>query len=99
MPTTDTRALYTENARSWVRDQPTSLSDFTARPRVLELCGDLAGKQVLDLGCGEGYVARQLARAGAAVVGIDLSSGMIEQARQAEEALPLGIRYAVGDAP
>ncbi|HVV87592.1 MAG TPA: class I SAM-dependent methyltransferase [Kofleriaceae bacterium] len=98
MPTTDTRALYTESAHAWVRDQPTSLSDFTARPRVLELCGDLRGRRVLDLGCGEGYVARQLARAGAQVLGIDLSPGMIEQARRQEQAERLGIAYDVGDA-
>jgi SAM-dependent methyltransferase len=41
----------------------------------------VAGRQVLDFGCGIGRVAIALADEGAAVLGIDLSAGMIEQAR------------------
>jgi SAM-dependent methyltransferase len=37
---------------------------------------------ICDLGCGPGHVAAFLASAGAAVEGIDLSSGMIAHARQ-----------------
>ena len=37
---------------------------------------------ICDLGCGPGHVAAFLAAAGIAVEGMDLSSGMIEQARQ-----------------
>lgn len=42
---------------------------------------------VADLGCGPGHVAAFLAAAGAAVVGFDLSSGMIDQARRRYPAL------------
>lgn len=31
-----------------------------ARDRVIELCGDVAGKHVLDVGCGDGLVGRAL---------------------------------------
>ncbi|UYQ63071.1 class I SAM-dependent DNA methyltransferase [Streptomyces peucetius] len=42
-----------------------------------------AGSRVLDLGCGTGLpTARQLVDAGFEVVGIDLSSGILELARQ-----------------
>jgi SAM-dependent methyltransferase len=37
---------------------------------------------ICDLGCGPGHVAAFLAAAGGAVEGIDLSNGMIEQARR-----------------
>jgi SAM-dependent methyltransferase len=91
--------LYDANAAQWVRREPTSLSDFTGRPRTLELCQPVAGRRVLDLGCGEGYCARRLMQMGAAEVhGIDHSSQMIAAARSEEEREPLGIRYAVGDA-
>lgn len=94
----DARALYDRTAANWSRQQPSSLSDYTARPRVMALCEPLAGKRVLDLGCGEGYCSRLLSQRGAQVVGIDVSERMVELARQAERAQPLGIRYEVGDA-
>lgn len=97
MPT-DTRALYDQTATNWSRQQPSSLSDYTARPQVMALCEPLAGKHVLDLGCGEGYCSRMLRRRGAEVVGLDVSERMIELARQAELAQPLGIRYDTADA-
>ena len=70
--------LYNENAANWARQEPTLLSDFTARPRVLEFLGDLSGSHILDLGCGEGYVARELHRRGAQRVhGFDISAEMV----------------------
>jgi SAM-dependent methyltransferase len=42
----------------------------------------LHGGRVVDLGCGAGILARQLARAGYDVLGIDLSGAMIRIARE-----------------
>ena len=68
-------------------------------PTLFALAGDVRGKTILDLPCGDGTYARALARRGAAsVLGVDLSSGMVERARMSERAAPLGIRYQVGDA-
>lgn len=93
------RELYDHNASSWTRTAPSSLSDFTARPAVLELCQPYAGLSVLDLGCGEGYCARTMSDGGAAeVFGIDVSDRMIEAARHEEKRSPRGIRYQQGDA-
>lgn len=89
-----TKGLYDRSADRWIRREPSSLSDFTARPVVLDLCEPVVNQQVLDLGCGEGYCSRELKHRGAAeVYGIDLSSGMIEAALQQEVRQPLGIRY------
>ncbi|HVY68469.1 MAG TPA: class I SAM-dependent methyltransferase [Verrucomicrobiae bacterium] len=64
-----------------------------------EVIGDLAGKHVLDLACGEGFYSRLLKAKGAAsVTGVDLSVGMIALAKEQEAACPLGIRYLTGDA-
>ncbi len=98
MTTTTSRALYNHTADAWVRHQADSLSDFTARPRILDLCGEVRDERVLDLGCGEGYVSRQLRQRGAHVIGVDISEEMIGRARQAEAAEPRGIDYRVGDA-
>src|SRR5581483_1962544 len=43
---------------------------------LMELIGNVAGKSVVDLACGEGYYTRMLRHAGAAkAVGVDLSQG------------------------
>lgn len=93
------QALYDQHASAWTRDTPSSLSDYTARPVVFEMCGDVEGKRILDLGCGEGYCARVLRRKGAgAILGIDVSGGMIAAAEAEERRAPLGIHYRQGDA-
>lgn len=47
-----------------------------------ELLPPLAGKRVLDAGCGAGRVARLAAEGGASVVGIDFSANMLRAARE-----------------
>ena len=65
----------------------------------MNLIGDVDGKRVLDVACGEGHFTRLLRQAGAVeVVGIDISERMIELARQQETRQPLGIEYRVEDA-
>lgn len=65
---------------------------------VIDMAADVAGQEVCDLACGQGLVARHLARRGARAVGIDLSPRLLEFARQEEAAEPLGIEYRLGDA-
>src|SRR5262245_20466899 len=67
-------------------------------PAQLALCGEVHGLRVLDVGCGNGYFARAMARQGAHVTGIDISPRMIEHARQQEPAGSPAIEYHVLDA-
>ena len=53
------------------------------RPAILALAGSVAGKQVLDVGCAAGHLSSKLADAGARVIGVDLSQGLIDCARRA----------------
>ena len=79
-----TESIYDDNSKRWARNAPTLLSDYTARPRVLEALGSLRGRRVLDLGCGEGYVARMLLESGADFVhGFDISAEMVQLAQGA----------------
>jgi len=59
----------------------------------------LAGRRVLDVGCGGGLLAEALARAGARVTAIDLAPGMIEVARlhAAESALAVDYRLSAAE--
>jgi SAM-dependent methyltransferase len=93
----DAGALYDKHASRWQRRAPSSLSDFTGRPAVFELCGEVSGLEVLDLGCGEGYCSRELAGRGARVTGVELSAEMVQLARSQEGELKQGITYRQGD--
>jgi SAM-dependent methyltransferase len=78
---TDVKELYDGQAKDWSRQEPVLLSDYSARPFVMELCEPLNNLRILDAGCGEGYVGRKLLERGAQHVhGIDISEKMIEQA-------------------
>lgn len=48
---------------------------------ILSYTGALAGKQVLDVGCGGGILSESLAQAGAEVTGIDLAERSLKIAR------------------
>lgn len=56
---------------------------------TLELCGDVQGKRVLDVGCGSGRYCLELARRGAEVVGLDFAPAMVDMAK--ERAAELGV--------
>jgi ubiquinone/menaquinone biosynthesis C-methylase UbiE len=67
-------------------------------PAHVALCGDVQGVRLLDVGCGSGYFAREMASRGARVTGIDISPRMIANASEQEKASPLGIAYQAVDA-
>src|SRR4030095_10691125 len=50
------------------------------------------GQRVLDIACGNGWFARKLARAGASVVAIDISSSLLEHARTRSAKLDIDYR-------
>ena len=54
---------------------------------LLAFTGDLTGKRVLDLGCGEGRNGIRLARYAAEVVGYDLSEVAVERANDTAQQL------------
>ncbi len=99
MHTDSFAGMFDQNADQWTRLEPMILSDFTARPLVLQELAPVTGKHVLDLGCGEGYVARMVALAGAeSVFGIDISSEMVGRARQAAGGAPCPMTFESGNA-
>ena len=68
-------------------------------PRLLDLLGDMAGRTVLDAGCGEGFLARILAARGTRVTGIDLSPRLIDLARTKSPGGEIDFRVADLSAP
>jgi SAM-dependent methyltransferase len=87
----------------WYHDKQGDTGDLWHRtlidPGLFRLLGPLApGSRVLDVGCGNGYLARRLARSGSVVVGVDASAELIAAARASEEREPLGVLYHLTDA-
>lgn len=65
--------------------------------RVVEALALRPGERVLDVACGTGGVALRAARAGAEVVGFDISPDQLAKARRSAEADGLTIRFDEGD--
>ena len=68
--------------RSWAHDTPVWGIWHVPESEVRMLPDDLAGKDVIELGCGTAYVSSWLARRGARVVGIDNSQAQLDTARR-----------------
>jgi SAM-dependent methyltransferase len=86
--------LYAE----WRRAEIGDITDRLERALILELLGDVAGCDVLDVGCGDGALALDLYRRGARVSGVDASPAMIAGARERARASGADLRLAVGTA-
>lgn len=61
-----------------------------------KVVGRWSGHRVLELGCGGGFMAEALARAGAETIGIDPSGRAVEAAREHARVANLEIDYRVG---
>ncbi len=78
-----TRAFYDKISR--VYDLLAEHSEGPLRDRAVEMLGSEPGERVLEVGCGTGHALVGLARRvapGGHVVGVDLSQGMLGQARE-----------------
>ena len=69
-----------------------------ARLDYLEARAGLAGRRVLDVGCGGGLLAEGMVRRGARVTGIDLAPAAIEVARLHAEESGLHVEYRLTSA-
>lgn len=58
----------------------------------------VAGSSILDMGCGTGRHALELAKRGYEVTGVDISEGMLEQARKKAEEANVSVRWIRADA-
>jgi SAM-dependent methyltransferase len=63
----------------------------------LRLCGDLRGRRVLDIGCGAGENAVAMARQGAHVIAIDVSTAQLALGRKLAESAEVRVEWHHGD--
>jgi len=71
--------------------------DDSVSVALFEEAGVLSGLNVLDVACGHGRMTRELARRGAKVLGIDISTALITKAEAAERNVPLGVNFRSAD--
>ncbi len=67
-------------------------------PGLLKVIGKVTGREILDVGCGNGSLVRTLTRMGNRVTGVDGSLPIIELAKARETRNPLGATYHGCDA-
>ena len=87
------------NASFWVqiiREHRDKYRNELTDPAMLQAIGDPRDLDVLDAGCGEGYLSRILARQDATVTGIDFSAKLIEAARRQNLNDKLSVSFDVG---
>jgi len=90
------------SSRWWDRDgEFGALHDINeTRLRYINARAGLAGKQVLDVGCGGGILSEAMAETGAQVTGIDAGKGPIEIAKShmVEKGLKIDYRQVTAEA-
>jgi 2-polyprenyl-3-methyl-5-hydroxy-6-metoxy-1,4-benzoquinol methylase len=87
-----------ENVSRWYGEhvkEEGNLLTSVVYPAVLKELGDLHGKKLLDIACGEGAFSRLAANAAASVAGFDVAPSLIARAKQSA---PRNAAYFVADA-
>jgi len=86
MPTPNAREdqrLWSEKAPWWdlhIGDEGDRNRRRHVDPVIWSMLGDVAGRAVLDAGCGTGYLSAKLVQRGAVVRAVDFAPGMVAQA-------------------
>ena len=74
---------YDSFAEAYAAESESNLiNGYYVRPAVLDLAGEVAGRRILDVGCGAGPLLESLRDRGSVVTGVEPSARMLELARQ-----------------
>lgn len=83
---------WSEVSDEWFLDEQLhAFRNYFIMPFTLKQLGNVSGKMILDIGCGEGGYSRELARKGAIVTAIDCAENVINysQLKAADEKLKI----------
>lgn len=96
----DVRSTWDTNADFWNErmGEGNSFHNTLVRPTQEKLLALEPGEEVLDIACGNGHFARQMAAFGAKITGIDLAPRQIANAIAASAAYGDQLKFLVADA-
>lgn len=87
--------LYRAGDRVW------GMTAAELKDRILDKSdldeADIAGKRILDLGCGHGLISTLFGELGADVLGFDISQGFFERDAELDEQLKERVHFVQGD--
>jgi SAM-dependent methyltransferase len=90
---------YADRARAqWAQQEPSWGNFSVPQSQAPMLPADVAGADVVELGCGTGYVSAWMARAGARPVGLDNSARQLATARRMQHEFGLVFPLIQADA-
>lgn len=90
-------AALPESYGRWRRSRLSRITDELEERLILDLLGPIDGLDVLDLGCGDGDLASQLAHLGARVTGLDADPRMLTAARRRADIESVELDLVRGD--
>jgi SAM-dependent methyltransferase/catechol 2,3-dioxygenase-like lactoylglutathione lyase family enzyme len=99
MEPADVARAWEANAETWTHHARRGLDvyrDALNTPAFLAMLPPVNDLLGLDIGCGEGFNTRQLARHGARMRAVDIAPTFVRHAQETEAADPLGIAFTVG---
>ena len=82
----------------WRSTRLGQITDALEQQLLFEMLGSVNGKALLDVGCGDGDLALELAKRGAIVTGLDANPAMLTAARRRTEALGTPLCFIEGNA-
>lgn len=98
MSTAQPTKRLTDSYARWRSSRLGRITDALEQQLLFELLGSVADKTLLDVGCGDGALASDLARLGAIVTGLDAEPAMIAAARRRGEIEATRMRLVEGRA-
>lgn len=110
MPTHETTSVESDNAVAATKETQrntwtsgdyaavANLTDSTQPDHLLRLVSIEPGQRILDVATGSGNVALRAAKAGAEVIGLDLTPALLDKAQQRADDWGVQVDWQVGDA-
>jgi 2-polyprenyl-3-methyl-5-hydroxy-6-metoxy-1,4-benzoquinol methylase len=96
-PATSWQSFFDQHAPHYMQNPFTGNTRFEV-DFLLQLFELPAGSRILDMGCGTGRHAVELARRGMRVTGVDISAGMLAEARKEAQRAGVEVEWLQADA-